>query len=227
MVIPLASRKLQLGISLVEILISSLIGVITLGIVGSLFFASLKISGYRGERLLLVDSLENTMLQIKQDIKLAGYNGDLGVVAKLEGSLNTVYVSSDNRALGYVYQLPSTEETEYRNVYFKYQAALSAQGGQLKLCEKQTTQPLDISLAAQSGPLGHCYNLFDPGLISIASFEVTTETIHGQKSARQLVSIRLVGYLKNAPEIHHSSEIKILIRNNSETAARFGNINRI
>lgn len=90
LVMRLASQSTQYGSSLIEILVASLMGVMTLGVVGSILLASLQITEHRGERLLLVDSIESVMLHIKQDIRRAGFNDARGVSVRLIGSAKTI-----------------------------------------------------------------------------------------------------------------------------------------
>ncbi|MCZ4295951.1 pilus assembly protein PilW [Vibrio sinaloensis] len=209
----LASHNTQYGSSLIEILVASLMGVMTLGVVGSILLASLQITEHRGERLLLVDSIESVMLHIKQDIRRAGFNDARGVSVRLVGSTKTIYVSPASQQLGYVYRAASSVEGPFRNAFFKYYVSTTSSVGQLKICEKHTSAPLDIASAAESGLLGNCYNLFDPKLISVSEFEVSTEVTSEHARASQLVSVRLAGQLTQAPEVNYSSQITVRVRN--------------
>lgn len=199
---------------MVEVLVASTIGLITLGIVTSVFVASLRSAEQRGKRLLLVQSLSSVMQQIKRDVQRAGFNRNHGHSVKLTDSHVTLYVDAAEQQLGYVYRLDSARQSLFRNVVYKYQPSSSkALGGQLKVCEKHSAVPLSFSLAALSGWQGNCYNMFNPKQISIVQFEITTEKISGSAADNQLLSVRLVGQLQQDPNVSYQTSIQIVGRN--------------
>lgn len=210
LVIQSVKRRSQTGLSMLEVLVGSLIGLITLAVIGAVFVGGLRLASHNSKRLLLIQSLSIAMEQIKRDVRRAGFNDGQGVAVKLSGSLDTIYVDKENRQLGYVYRLLSSAQGTYRNVVFKHHTSSNSSiGNQLKVCEKYSSTPLSITSAALSGWEGNCYNLFDPNQISITSFEVSSEVV----SDDQHISVGIVGHLLREPAVSHSAEIRVAGRN--------------
>ena len=86
--------KKQKGASLIEFMIASVIGVIAIGIIGSLFISSQRTASKRGQELLLLQNMAGTLQQIKEDAQRAGYDGvDTGSL-KLSGATDTIHVQN-------------------------------------------------------------------------------------------------------------------------------------
>ena len=69
------SKRYQRGGSLIELMISSLIGLVLLGVIGSVFISLQKTAREKNLELHLLQGLNVTLMLMKEDIQRAGYDG--------------------------------------------------------------------------------------------------------------------------------------------------------
>ena len=96
------SKRYQGGSSLIELMISSLIGLILLGVIGSVFLSLQKTARDKSLELHLLQGINLTFAMMKEDIQRAGYDGSNGYSIKLSGATDTIQVSG-GVAVGFVY----------------------------------------------------------------------------------------------------------------------------
>ncbi|MFA0502388.1 PilW family protein, partial [Vibrio sp. 10N.222.46.A1] len=77
------SLRKQKGASLIELMVTSVIGVFAIAIIGSVFMTGHRIAKDKGIELLLLQNLTSTMQVMKEDIQRAGYDGSNGESLKL------------------------------------------------------------------------------------------------------------------------------------------------
>lgn len=204
----------QRGVSLMELLAATLLGVMALSIVGAIFISGQKLATQRSKQLLLIQNLASAALQIKQDLQRAGYDPTAASPVSLTSSSHIVHLESSPSALGYVYRIATTGQEVFRTVVVKHHLSLDAAVGHgLLLCEKQLTGSVSFYHASLSGWNGHCFNLFNPEQISVTEFSVTDAAIVGEGAENQRITIRLSGRLMTDPTIAHQLELTILLRN--------------
>lgn len=204
----------QQGVTLVELLVASLVGLIVLGTIGTVFIQGYKLTNERSKQLLLEQSLSSVMMQIKEDIHRAGFNADKGHSALLSGAVTSIHVDPEQELIGYVYRLESEGAESYRNVVFKREESTeSEQGSMLKICEKLSSLPLTIEAAALSGGGGFCFNLFNPNQISISSFSVESQTVASEVTRARMVTLSLSGHLLARADHEYQVEAAVLQRN--------------
>jgi len=204
----------QTGAGLVELLVASLVGMIAIGIIGSVFISGQKLATQRGKQLLLAQNLSSTMLQIKEDIQRAGFNGVATSAAMLSGATSNLYIEPEPGLVGYVYRVASSGTSAFRNVVFKREESqVLSLGDSLKLCEKYTAQPLSVSSASVSGPGGFCFNVFNPKQISVSDFTLHSQTVQGGEANMAMVNITIRAHLVADSEISYQTDITTLQRN--------------
>ena len=82
--------KYQKGVSLVEMLIASTIGILAIIAVGSIFISGQKLATDRSMRLLVLQNMNDAMRYMKEDMQRAGYNGNNGSSLILSGASSVI-----------------------------------------------------------------------------------------------------------------------------------------
>ncbi len=201
-------RKKNIGSSLVEMMIAAMLGSIALVIVGSVYVSIQKSASEKTKQILLLQNINSTLQQIKEDVQRAGFNGDLATSAKFVDVTDVIHIDSSSTSFGYVYKLISPAVTEYRHVVYRYDENHS----KLSLCEKNHSEVLTFSTASTSGVMGNCFSIFDPRQITVREFIVTQHPlINSTESA--YVSIKLSATLADKPTAAQQVELNIKQRN--------------
>lgn len=159
-----ATRKSQLGGSLIELMISSLIGLILLGVIGSVFMSLQKTASEKSIELRLLQGLNITLMVMKEDIQRAGYDGGNGKSLKLSGAAATITVSGGS-SVGFVY---FKEGDGYQNIKYLQD------GSKLKFCTDPVVSQAQIK--AFDG-VGNCSSLFDENIFQVTQFTVSSGTV--------------------------------------------------
>jgi len=155
----------QHGATLVELLVSSTLGVFAIGAIGSIFVTGQSIAKDKGLELLLLQNLTSTMQVMKEDIQRAGYDGLNGQSLKLSGSVDTIQLSGSS-AIGFVYFLEgSNNNKDFRNIVYR------KNGARLQICEKGTTSSASL---LEFNDVSTCHSLLDEKIIQVDEFLVHT-----------------------------------------------------
>ncbi|TOH96246.1 PilW family protein, partial [Vibrio parahaemolyticus] len=85
----------QKGASLVEFMIASALGLISLATVGSIYVSGQRVIMERSKELMLLQNSESVVQMLKSDIQRAGFDGNDGHSIKISGSANTIYTLDD------------------------------------------------------------------------------------------------------------------------------------
>jgi len=93
----------QMGATLIEFMVASMLGLIAIAIIGSVFITGQKVATERGKELLLLQQVTGALQYLKQDIQRAGYDGGHGNSLTLLDSDDIVFVSADQSTLAYAY----------------------------------------------------------------------------------------------------------------------------
>lgn len=214
MAIRAVSRSKQVGGSFVELLVSCLIGVMAIGVVGSIYITGQKLAIERAKTLLLAQNISSVLQQLKEDVQRAGYDGLGSSSLLLSGAQRSIHLQPSSNSLGYVYRVASAGNHAFRSVVYKREASpVSTQGDMLKVCEKHSPLPLTVSAASLSGSGGYCFNLFDPKQISISRFEAQSTVISGNSASSQWVTLDVAGHLVMDPSIKYHTRIELMQRN--------------
>ncbi|OEF28581.1 PilW family protein [Vibrio rumoiensis] len=116
--------KFQKGISLIELMIASAIGIIALMAVGSVFLSGQKLALERSQKLLVLQSINEALRYIKEDSQRAGFNGVEGQSLMLSGASSVIQTTS--ASVAYTYKAPDNTYTQTSFLY---------EDSKLKVCE--------------------------------------------------------------------------------------------
>ena len=112
----------QKGASLVEFMIASSLGLISLGIVGSLYISGQKVAMERSKELMLLQNTASVLQMMKSDIQRAGFDGSDGNSVKISGASDTIF-TLDAPGMGliaYAYNVGTSGATTlYKNVVYE------------------------------------------------------------------------------------------------------------
>ncbi|MGO2323480.1 hypothetical protein [Vibrio casei] len=168
--------RFQKGISLIELMMASAIGIIALLAVGSVFLSGQKLAAERTQRLLVIQGINEALRYIKEDAQRAGFNGSQGNSLMLSGASNVISTSSSS--LAYTYQKPDGEYT---------QVTFALEDSKLKICENTDLSPItSVCTPVQS--------LLDQHRLMVDSF-IVTETPLGSSVSSALITLSLTASL--------------------------------
>ncbi len=183
------SLRKQKGASLIELMVTSVIGVFAISIIGSVFMTGHRIAKDKGIELLLLQNLTSTMQVMKEDIQRAGYDGSNGESLKLLDAVNTIHVSGGVE-VGFVYlKEGSTDGKNYRNIVYK------KEGTRLKVCEKGVLTPGNILAHDQ---VTSCYSLFDDSIISVDDLSISSQVLSKNGVSTTLTDLNIVASIPSA-----------------------------
>ncbi|HBV77317.1 MULTISPECIES: PilW family protein [Vibrio] len=168
--------RFQKGISLIELMMASAIGIIALLAVGSVFLSGQKLATERTQRLLVIQGINEVLRYIKEDAQRAGFNGSQGNSLMLSGANNVISTSSSS--LAYTYQKPDGEFT---------QVTFALDDSKLKMCE--STGPSPITSICTPVP-----SLLDQHRLTVDSFIVTDNPL-GSSVSSALITLSLTASL--------------------------------
>ncbi|MBY7731624.1 pilus assembly protein PilW [Vibrio splendidus] len=199
-----AAPHKQLGTSLIELMVASVIGVFAISIIGSVFITGQRIAKDKGIELLLLQNLTSTMQVMKEDIQRAGYDGSNGYSIKLSGASNTIQVSG-GVAVGFVYFRDDLATEKYRNiVYIK-------DGAELNICDagKDLVEEL---MTFNEVTDQRCYSLFDENIIDVDEFNITSQVLEQNSIKSTLTNISITASIPTAG-VSKSVSVSIKQRN--------------
>ncbi|MGP8306430.1 PilW family protein [Vibrio sp. YIC-376] len=175
-------KRFQQGSSLIELMISSLIGLILLGVIGSVFLSLQKTAREKSLELHLLQALNLTFSVVKEDIQRAGYDGGNGHSLKLSGATDTITISGGS-SIGFVYfKEGSIDNENYRNIKYEKRDT------RLVMCEQGKVSQTQI---LTFNAVGSCYSLFDQDIFQVTQFTVSSGTVTNGKNTSALTDIQL------------------------------------
>ncbi|CAK2720811.1 Pilus assembly protein PilW [Vibrio crassostreae] len=200
------------GSTLVEMMVASVIGIIAIGTIGSIFITNQRISSENSLELLLSQNLFSAAQMMKEEIWRAGYDSDSGKSIKLSGATNTIYVnqvSVDEAYIGFAY-LQDGASSVYRNIVYQFKEnklnyCLGESGGLLAINEK----PLGTASGAVSMK---CESVFFNRQIQVDALFVEAEELSTGASVSQKVDLELKASLVNA-DVSHKVRTSVVQRN--------------
>lgn len=164
---PTKRLKSQLGVFLIELLIASSLGVITLLAVGSVFISIQKISTERTKRLFVIQNINQALRSIKSNVQRAGFNGQLGQSYVISGASTVITTTPSSLTFGYRVN-PDSTAASYTQIIF------TQDDNQLDYCqlpdaETQTVTPCTGAFyRIDRGP----FSLFDDAKLRVDAFKV-------------------------------------------------------
>lgn len=196
----LGAKNKQLGSSLIEFMVASLVGAIALGMIGSLFLSNQKASLQRSKEIMLLQQMSVVLHQMKSDVLRAGYNYLDNHSIKLSGATHLLFVEPEQ--IGYVYQNPMAVSASVSNTVYRLD------NSSLKYCQNNSFQPLSTTSAETK-----CFNLFDPKQIKVTRFSVQHESVSGESVQSGVISIYLSAALVKTPSVSQNMNLRLMQRN--------------
>ncbi|HIF9209953.1 TPA: PilW family protein [Photobacterium damselae] len=188
------------GFSLIELLIASSVGIIAIGIVGSVFLSGYQAANKRSLELLLQQDVNDAFRLIKEDVLRAGYVSGGSSSLKLSGASNIVYVNPDNNCLAYVYH--SADGLRYNEVMYNEL--------DLKLVYRSSDEEKTITTVCN---LSNADSLIYEKQITVDQFDIENTPISSASATSQLIKITLAAHIKNTDSISAAKSIQIKTRN--------------
>ncbi|AGU96492.1 MULTISPECIES: PilW family protein [Vibrio] len=203
----------QKGASLVEFMIASSLGLISLAIVGSLYVSGQKVAMERSKELMLLQNTASVLQMMKSDIQRAGFDGGDGNSVKISGATNTLYTISgtDSGLIAYVYNVGVSGATSlYKNVVYEQRDGTPES---LFACEKKQATIWDINDVANLSGTGMCNTLFDKKAIHVNRFDLVSEVLENTDAKSALITVTLGTELKDATNIRTEQSFTVKQRN--------------
>ncbi|HIF9530590.1 TPA: PilW family protein [Photobacterium damselae] len=189
------------GFSLIELLIASSVGLIAIGIVGSVFLSGYQAANKRSLELLLQQDVNDAFRLIKEDVLRAGYVSGGSSSLKLSGASNIVYVNHPyNNCLAYVYH--SADGLRYNEVMYNEL--------DLKLVYRSSDEEKTITTVCN---LSNADSLIYEKQITVDQFDIENTPIGSASATSQLIKITLAAHIKNTDSISTAKSIQIKTRN--------------
>jgi len=216
-VIQLALKRMimfkQKGASLVEFMIASAFGLISLATVGSIYVSGQRVIMERSKELMLLQNSESVVQMLKSDIQRAGFDGNNGHSIKISGSANTIYTLDDvDRGLiAYAYYIGvSGSAPLYKNVAYEQRVNTPES---LFVCEKKQITIWDVNDVVNLAGTGSCNTLFDKKVIHVNRFDLTSDLLESTDAKSALVTITLGTELKDVTDIRTQQSFTAMQRN--------------
>ncbi|HIF6110122.1 pilus assembly protein PilW [Vibrio parahaemolyticus] len=203
----------QKGASLVEFMIASALGLISLATVGSIYVSGQRVIMERSKELMLLQNSESVVQMLKSDILRAGFDGNDGHSIKISGSANTIYTLDDvDRGLiAYAYYIGvSGSAPLYKNVAYEQRVNTPES---LFVCEKKQITIWDVNDVVNLAGTGSCNTLFDKKVIHVNRFDLASELLESTDAKSALVTITLGTELKDATDIRTQQSFTAMQRN--------------
>ncbi|EGQ7820095.1 pilus assembly protein PilW [Vibrio parahaemolyticus] len=203
----------QKGASLVEFMIASALGLISLATVGSIYVSGQRVIMERSKELMLLQNSESVVQMLKSDIQRAGFDGNDGHSIKISGSANTIYTLDDvDRGLiAYAYYIGvSGSAPLYKNVAYEQRVNTPES---LFVCEKKQITIWDVNDVVNLAGTGSCNTLFDKKVIHVNRFDLASELLENTDAKSALVTITLGTELKDATDIRTQQSFTTMQRN--------------
>ncbi|MBT0035015.1 PilW family protein [Vibrio alginolyticus] len=203
----------QKGASLIEFMIASVLGLISLATVGSIYVSGQRVIMERSKELMLLQNSESVVQMLKSDIQRAGFDGNNGHSIKISGSANTIYTLDDvDRGLiAYAYYIGvSGSAPLYKNLAYEQRVNTPES---LFVCEKKQITIWDVNDVVNLAGTGSCNTLFDKKVIHVNRFDLTSDLLESTDAKSALVTITLGTELKDVTDIRTQQSFTAMQRN--------------
>ncbi|MGR5302340.1 PilW family protein [Vibrio alfacsensis] len=203
----------QKGASLVEFMIASSLGLVSLAIVGSLYIGGQKMAMERAKKLMLLQNTMSVLQMLRSDIQRAGFDGKGGNSVKISGASNTIYTinDSDRGLVAYAYHVGfSGAAPLYKSVVYE-QRSITPES--LFVCERKQALIWDVSEVIALSGTGSCNRLFDKKTIHVNRFDLAEETLKNTQAESALVTITLGTELVGATGVNTEQSFTVKQRN--------------
>lgn len=202
---PYYGRRRQRGMSLIELMVATGLGMTILVSVGTTFLAGQRMAGEKMNKLLLNQSIVDALKYIAEDAKRAGYNGSAGSALLLQDSQGKPVRSviqldemefDSNTDEDDEYILRYTYRTDNNYRYTSFWGDIST--GRLKVCSRDLVYRAKLA-ACDTGEALHYESLMDDRRIRLKAFEVE-ETSLGEGNKTALYEVTITACIKESSD---------------------------
>lgn len=201
--------KYQSGITLIELVVTMLVGSMLILSLFSILSSTTHSSIQIQSTVLLEQRLLDIQQLLTKEIKRSGYQQHDPIAAVFSDQTEVVYVSSDHREVGMVYQVAESGPEMFRNLIFKYSMAEKM----LRVCDKYSAQPLSTGQTRVSTQTAPCYAIFDPLQLAVPVFQATHFQLNSMQHRSGVISIEMkIAYLSDLNTTKQAS-FSVTLRN--------------
>ncbi|PSU46795.1 pilus assembly protein PilW [Photobacterium frigidiphilum] len=183
--------RVQRGMSLIELLVASSLGLIILASVGSVFLSGHNMAAERTKQLMLAQDVNDAIRIMKNDIQRAGYNSDNSGTLILSGASSTIVAGSANDSISYVYE---DENAEWRIVKFRFK---SGSPSVVQMCVNTVPKSVGGVALSDASCVGSVSSLMDQAYINVTEFKVVPTPLSTSSATSSIINISLSATLKN------------------------------
>ena len=196
-------RSANQGFSLIELLIASSVGLIAIGIVGSVFLSGYQAANKRSLELLLQQDVNDAFRLIKEDTLRAGFNYNEGKSLRLFKDNGVSYadniIYTTNNCIAYTYM--DSDDIQKYNVFYLKDSMIKYKSVS---ASKTTNVICDVSNAN---------SLLYEKQITVSDFKIEHKEISSASATSQLIKITLAAHLKHDDSVSTAKSIQIKARN--------------
>ncbi|CAH0532722.1 hypothetical protein VST7929_00567 [Vibrio stylophorae] len=207
-------QKGSLGFSLVELLIAMTLGLIVIGIVGTVYTSGMKNSTVAMKRMALYQSLNDAISIMALEIGRAGHSESTGETSKLNGATTSVTVhpaasvpvSSD--CIDYIYRrkIPGGALSDQNGAFF-----IDESHGVQSLFWVKNSNPGVATMALCNSK--YTPPLTDPDVVEITHFKLEQKKVTQGEQVSNYIIVHLEGRLRHDHAMKTTIQREIKVRN--------------
>ncbi|MGF1761083.1 prepilin-type N-terminal cleavage/methylation domain-containing protein [Photobacterium sagamiensis] len=185
------------GFSLIELLVASAIGLLSLAVVGSVFITGYSFAAQRSLQLMLAQDANDVLRMLKEDVLRAGYVSGASSTFVLSGATKTIYLNSPSAGnptcIAYGYD--DGTDQHYRSYYLD--------GQTLRVWSTKS------SVLTTTGACAGGQSTLNEKQIKVTKFEVLESVLSSAAASSQYLTINLeVATLDDAISSAKSVQVK-------------------
>ncbi|MCG9707002.1 PilW family protein [Photobacterium damselae] len=196
------------GFSLIELLIASSIGLIAIGVVGSVFLSGYKSASQRSLELLLQQDVNDALSLLKEDILRAGYNKDKNTSYIVSGATEIVTIDTSKptkHCISYAYHDGTVQHL--RSFYTKMDEDSEDNDVRVLRLYSTTNPDRDSDDFCNGGE-----SILDKNVIEVKEFSIVEQSLSSASATSQLLTIKLAAKIKSSA-VSTTKSIQIKTRN--------------
>lgn len=199
----LSMLKFQKGVSLIELMIASTIGIIALMAVGSVFLSGQKLALERSQRLLVLQSINDALRYIKEDAQRAGYSNNSGQSFILSGASSVIETTPTSLAYGYQVGLSGATPL-YTQLTFYFDQV----NEELDFCKQLTSAVQVLATCSPYNMNIGPFSLLDNNRLKVHSFTVDRNALGSAVSSAFITLSITASLLDDSHQQTMSTQIK-------------------
>ncbi|HIF9219395.1 TPA: PilW family protein [Photobacterium damselae] len=196
------------GFSLIELLIASSIGLIAIGVVGSVFLYGYKSASQRSLELLLQQDVNDALSLLKEDILRAGYNKDKNTSYIVSGATEIVTIDTSKptkHCISYAYHDGTVQHL--RSFYTKMDEDSEDNDVRVLRLYSTTNPDRDSDDFCNGGE-----SILDKNVIEVKEFSIVEQSLSSASATSKLLTIKLAAKIKSSA-VSTTKSIQIKTRN--------------